>query len=121
MMASLYKSLVIVKVAFRAGARLDLEDANRGGGAQLDVVPRGVPEVACVAEQIVHLERARSEFDPPGLGVMRIGVHDAQYLVVPVLLAVREEAVVVDRVESERVVALERRVLAADAIETGDE
>src|SRR5437016_525392 len=104
MTASLYQSLVVVKVAFRAQARLDLEDANRGGGAQLDIVPRGVPEVARVAEEVVDLERASPELYPAGLGVMGIGVHDAQYLVVPVSLAVGEKAVVVDRMESECVV-----------------
>src|SRR5215212_4013614 len=127
---SLSPSQVILEVPLRPYPSPDAENVRRHDvRAQLHEVARAVPRVARVAEEVVDLERAAGveaeggevQLDVARLRVVRIDADDAQHDVLPHRFAVAEELVVRRLVEAERRVLLQGRILAADAVDDGDE
>src|SRR5581483_8030036 len=124
---SLITSRKVLEVLLPAGPPPEPQDVGRQRvRAQLDVVPRAIPQVAARAQQVVYLvglrrldaQRVEWQVDPARLRVMRVQVNHRQDQVVAVgaFLRVGDELVVVHRHEPQARVEVQRRVLAADAI-----
>ena len=96
-----------------------------------DVVTSPVPDVARVSQQVVHFVTVAADFakmldwrlDKSALRVKRIEIHDDENHAVASRrhLAVEQQRLVVDRVETKVVVEMERAVLAPDPVQIGDQ
>jgi len=113
-------------------AAVDLEDvAGKARGIELDVVARPVPRVAFGGEQVFdfvgaivrNVEGIEGQRDETRLSAVRIKVDDHQQEVGTVvrLLAVTDELIVVDRMELERPIVLQRGVVVANFVDARDE
>src|SRR6478736_2913867 len=79
---------------------------------EFDVVLVPLPGIAPAPEQVLHLERlaAEAELDPARLHEACVEVDDHQDLVVALFFRIRDQLVVVDRMELQRPVRLQRRI-----------
>src|SRR6185437_5772537 len=106
------------------------------GGVQCDVVARPAPEKSGSRQQVVYLERAlgrkaervQVQLQPPRLRMMGVEVDDDEYRVGYAVgyggaltgvgrFAIGDEIVIVDIMDLQTPVALQRCVFAADAID----
>src|SRR2546421_1044163 len=122
----------VLEIGLAPQAAADAEDMGRRNlRVELDVMMGAGPDVARVAEQIVYLVRLLGvdtggvgrEEDPAPLDRMGIDVDDGQDDVVLRLgpLTVGQQLAVVQRVEAQTPVGLQGGVLAADAVDPGDQ
>src|ERR1700676_5426798 len=110
----------IVEVALAAHMAPNAEDVGgRVTRVEEDVVARSFPQVARAGEQIVSLEgllcreshRGQVDIDKSRLRVMRVEVEDDEHglIAVRTRLAVGEQRIVIDGLEFQAAVALQRR------------
>jgi len=121
----------VVEIVLGADLLADPEDVSRYHlGVQLDEIARRIPLVACLAQQVVGLEGLGREpqfgewqLQPAGVGVVRIQVHHCQNDVGEIrrVFTVADQLLVVDRMEAQAAVALQRGVVPADPVDAGDE
>src|ERR1700692_4275566 len=120
----------IVEVALAAHMAPNAEDVGgRVTRVEEDVVARSFPQVARAGEQIVSLEgllcreshRGQVDIDKSRLRVMRVDDDEHGLIAVRMRLAVGEQRIVIDGMEFQAAVALQRRVVAADAVHARDE
>src|SRR6185436_18980899 len=133
MTASLYQRARSVddwSLSASATSRISLcsdntEDVGRQGlRVEADEISAAVPGVAPAAEQVLDFIRAafaRSEVDPAGLREARIEVHGDENQVLTFLLRVRQQLVVVGRMELQAPVGLQRDVLDPYCIQFPDQ
>src|SRR5687768_2892251 len=93
---------------------------------QLDVVAPAGPLVLRAAEKVMDLvgfarRDVEPELDPARLGVLRIQVNYNQQHTILMMFAVTNHQIVVDGMELQAPVGLQRRVVAPDAVEPGDQ
>src|SRR6185437_13707976 len=128
---------VIVEVALAADAAADAQNMSRGiCRVQRHVIASALPQEARPGEQVVGLEgrggiaavaRTRRQQavgrHPARLGVVRVEIDDDEHTLgaIEAALAVRDEGPIVDVMEAQSGIALQRRVVAADAIDQCDE
>src|SRR5829696_1562831 len=96
----------------------------------LDIVPRSLPDVVCIGQQVLDLKRvilvdsqnAEIQFEPPRMPMRGTQIDDDHYDVGTVrsALAVTDYLVVGDVVEPETPIALQGGVLAPDTIDPSD-
>src|SRR5687767_2046803 len=98
-------------------------------GVELDVVAWTTPPIAAAAQEVVHLEGfvrgdvelRQRELDKARLRGPEIEVHRNEYRIGFVPFAVNQELRVVDGMEVQAPVALQRRVVVADAVQARDQ
>ena len=98
---------------------------------QINKISRPMPNVACIRQQIMYLERffrakmKRIEIkgNPPGVPVARIQIHNRQNHVLWIFahFAVRNQLLVIDRMKGKPGIELQGRTGAPDAIDVGDQ
>ena len=121
----------VIEVALGPEPAAQHEDTGRIRRVQLDEIPGTLPHVAVAVHDVVHLQRlirgdpepVEIELDPAALMVTGVETHHRHHDVGQILgrLAVADEERVVDVVETKRVVALERGVVAPRVIDPGDQ
>src|SRR5262245_18197006 len=86
---------------------------------EFDVVFVPLPHIAPAPQPVLHLElrAAEVELDPARLHIAGVEVHHGKHEVVAVLLRLRDQLVVVDLVEFQAPVRLQRPVFFPDGIE----
>src|SRR5439155_26076307 len=101
------------------------EDVRRQDvGIELHEIAPAAPGVVAGRDQIlqsVAFARRAVEIEPAALRALRIQVHRHQDEIVARLLRVAQQLVVVGRMEAQVPVALQRRVLAPDLIQLGNQ
>src|SRR5688572_19677369 len=115
---------------FRSSSAHHFEHVRRElVGIQLDVVARPGPRVAAAGKEVVHfeglvrreVEPREVELDESGLRVQEVEIHRGEDDVGALALRIGHELRIVDRVKVQAPVALQRRVLAPDAVEAPDQ
>src|SRR5688572_1996055 len=106
------------------GSPLYTEDMRgKGVRVQLDVVAAAVPGIAPAGELVVQLVALarRAEIDPARMYVMRVEVNYREDEVVSRLLGVGDHLAVVDAVEAQAPVRLQRRIVLPHLVQLGDQ
>ena len=98
---------------------------------QFHIVPRSLPQIAAFAKQIMNLKcmipsrpsESEVEINPSCLGVERIEIDDDNDDVGKIVgrFAVTNQRWVIGAVEAQIAIALQRRILFANPIDSGDQ
>src|SRR3954462_2415581 len=119
----------VLKVLLGPDATSEPQDVPRHDvRIQLDVVARPMPEIAALTQQIVHLvglqridtQGFQGQVYPAGLSMVRVEIDDGQDDVRRIrrALGVRDDLRVVDGVEPQSTVTLQRGILPTNTVHT---